>query len=180
MKRILTALLCAAALTACSTAAVSPNVADAVRKSLDQTGLKDVSVKQDRQKGVVTIGGHVESEGDKAHAEAIAKELAPGQVVANEIVVTPPGVESDAKDINSALDAGIDQNLKAVYIAQGLNDMVKYRVKAGSVTLSGDVNSPAKRALAASLASQVTNVKEVINEIQVKDQKATSRGRGGV
>ncbi|MBK5295295.1 MAG: hypothetical protein JJE04_26910 [Acidobacteriia bacterium] len=32
---------------------------DSIRSSLDQAGFKDVSVKQDRDKGVVTLGGHV-------------------------------------------------------------------------------------------------------------------------
>ena len=34
----------------------SPDVSDSIRKSLDQAGLKDVSVSQDRDKGVVTLG----------------------------------------------------------------------------------------------------------------------------
>jgi hypothetical protein len=35
-----------------------------MRKSLDQAGFKDVSVSQDRDKGVVTLGGQVASDGD--------------------------------------------------------------------------------------------------------------------
>ena len=47
-------------LMSCSgTSAKSPEVADSIRKSLDQAGLKAVSVSQDRDKGVVTLGGHV-------------------------------------------------------------------------------------------------------------------------
>jgi osmotically-inducible protein OsmY len=53
----------------------------------------------------------------------------------------------------------------------------EYKSKAGSVTLTGTVDSPATRAQAATLASQVPNVKEVVNELQVKNQKATG-GRG--
>ena len=54
----------------------SPEVSSAIRTSLDQAGLKDVSVSQDRDKGVVTLGGHVPTESDRAQAEAIAKPLA--------------------------------------------------------------------------------------------------------
>jgi osmotically-inducible protein OsmY len=178
MKRIFLSLLCATFVAACSTNAKSPDVADTIRKSLDQSGLKDVSVKQDRDKGVVTIAGKVPSETDKAQAESIAKGIAIGQVVADEIVVTPPGNEADAKDVSAALDHGIEQNLKAVLIDNKLDDAVKYEVKAGSVKLTGTVDSQAKRTQAATLASQVPNVKEVINELQVKGQKAT-KGRGG-
>src|SRR5262249_44257190 len=171
MKRIFLSIVCATFLAACSTTAKSPDVADTIRKSLDQSGLKDVSVSQDRTKGVVTISGKVSSDADRAQAESIAKGIAVGQVVADQIVVTPPGNEADAKDINSALDTGIEQNLKAVLIENKLDDMVKYHVKAGSVTLTGTVDSQAKRTQAATLASQVPNVKEVVNELQVKGQK---------
>src|SRR5271167_521299 len=71
----------------------SPDVSDAVRKSLDQAGLKDVSVSQDRDKGVVTLGGHVATDADKSQAESITKAIAAGQVVADQIAVIPPGGE---------------------------------------------------------------------------------------
>jgi hyperosmotically inducible periplasmic protein len=96
-------------LVACSGTAArqSPDVSDSIRKSLDQAGLKDVSVSQDRDKGVVTLGGHVAADPDKSQAESIAKSIATGQVVANQIAVMPPGVENEAKAVNSDLDQGI-------------------------------------------------------------------------
>src|SRR6266404_4154597 len=51
----------------------SPDVTDTIRRSLDQASLKDVSVSQDRDKGVVKIGGHVESDAAKSQAESIAR-----------------------------------------------------------------------------------------------------------
>ena len=77
-------------LVGCSGARQSPDVSDSIRKSLDQAGLKDVSVSQDRDKGVVTLGGHVAADADKSQAESIAKSIATGQVVANQISVMPP------------------------------------------------------------------------------------------
>src|ERR1700692_3734918 len=74
-------LLIVGTLFGCSTATKSPHVSDSIRKSLDQAGLKDVSVTQDRDKGVVTLGGHVPSEGDKSQAESIARSIGGGQVV---------------------------------------------------------------------------------------------------
>ncbi|MGA7412793.1 MAG: hypothetical protein WBW33_20105 [Bryobacteraceae bacterium] len=41
-------------LAGCSATTKSPDVTASLRKSLDQAGLKDVSVSQDREKGVVT------------------------------------------------------------------------------------------------------------------------------
>jgi hyperosmotically inducible periplasmic protein len=176
LKRCLTllALLLVTTLVGCSTTKKSPDVSDSIRKSLDQAGLKDVSVSQDRDKGVVTLGGHVAADADKAQAESIAKSNAAGQVVANQIAVIPPGVENDAKTVNSDLDKGIEKNLDAAFIQNRLQKNVKYDVKNGVVTLTGEVNSQSKRAQAEKIASSVPNVQQVVNELQVKHQKASS------
>jgi hyperosmotically inducible protein len=177
LKRYLTllALLVVGALVGCSTTSTqSPDVSDSIRKSLDQANLKDVSVSQDRDKGVVTLGGHVAAEGDKSQAESIAKSIASGQVVSNQIAVIPPGAESDAKAVNSDLDKGVEKNLDAALIQHRLHKSVKYGVKNGVVTLTGEVNSRSQRAQAEIVASSVPNVKQVVNELQVKNQKASS------
>src|SRR5271163_3655792 len=75
----------------------SADVSGGIRTSLDQAGLKDVGVSEDHDKGVVTLGGHVSTDADKAQAESIAKSMAGAQVVSDQIAVTPPGTERDAK-----------------------------------------------------------------------------------
>ncbi|MGA8184116.1 MAG: BON domain-containing protein [Terriglobia bacterium] len=170
----LLALLVVVTLVGCSTSTKSRDVADSVRKSLDQIGLKDVTVSQDRNKGVVTLGGHVAAETDKAQAESLAKSIAAGQVVANQIAVIPPGGESEARTVNSDLDKGIENNLHAALIQNRLLKGVKYDVKNGVVTLTGEVNSQSKRAQVEQLALGVPNVQQVVNVLQVKDQKASS------
>jgi osmotically-inducible protein OsmY len=161
-------------LVGCSGTTKSPDVSDSIRKSLDQADLKNVSVSQDRDKGVVTLGGHVPSDGDKSQAESIARSIAGGQVVSNQIGVIPPAAESEAKTVNSDLDKGIEKNLDAALIQHRLNKDVKYGVKNGVVTLTGVVNSQARRAQVEKVALAVPNVQQVVNELQVKDQKATS------
>jgi hyperosmotically inducible periplasmic protein len=169
------ALLAVGILAACSqTATKSTDVSDSIRKSLDQAGFKDVSVSQDRDKGIVTLGGQVTSENDKSQAESLAKSLAGAQVVANQIAVIPVGVEKEAKAVNSDLDQGIEKNLHAALIQNRLEKIVKYDVKNGVVTLTGEVNSQPKRALAEQIASAVPNVKQVVNDLQIKNQKASS------
>jgi osmotically-inducible protein OsmY len=42
------------------------------------------------------------------------------------------------------------------------------------VTLTGEVSSQSKRAQVEKVASTVPNVQQVVNELQVKDQKASS------
>ena len=169
------AAIVAVTMAGCSTASTkSADVSASVRTSLDQSGFKDVTVSQDRDKGVVTLGGHVASDGDKAAAESIAKSLAGPQVVANQIAVIPVSGASDAKSVNSELDLGIEHNLDAVLTTEKLHDSVHYSVKNHVVTLSGEVDSQAKRARAESVAATVPNVQQVVNELQVKAQKATS------
>jgi hyperosmotically inducible periplasmic protein len=169
------ALLAVGILAGCSqTDTKSPDVSDGIRKSLDQAGLKDVTVSQDRDKGIVTLGGQVASESDKSQAESLAKSLAGAQVVANQIAVIPMGVEKEAKAVNSDLDSGIEKNLDAALIQNKMHDNVKYEVKNGVVTLTGEVNSQYKRDRAEKVATSVPNVKQVVNSLQVKNQKASS------
>ena len=167
-------LLAVWTLAGCTPAEKSPDVSNSIRKSLDDAGLKNVSVSQDRDKGVVTLGGSVAGEGEKSQAESIAKSLAGTQVVADQIAVLPPGGESDAKTVNSDLDKAIDKNLDAALVQNKLQKGVRYSVKRGVVTLTGEVNSEARRAQVQKVASSVPNVQQVVNELQVKDQKASS------
>ncbi len=161
-------------LAGCSGIRKSPDVSDSIRKSLDQADLKDVSVSQDRDKGVVTLGGLVSSDGGKSQAESIAKSIAGGQVVSNQIAVTPLGSENAAKAVNSDVDGGIEKNLYAALIQNKLHESVKYAVTNSDVTLTGEVDSQSKRRQAESIASSVPNVGQVVNELQVKNQKATT------
>src|ERR1039457_3291161 len=153
---VLVALLAVGILAGCSqTATKSPDVSDSIRKSLDQAGFKDVTVSQDRDKGIVTLGGKVASENDKSQAESLAKSLAGTQVVADQIAVIPVGIEKEAKTVNSDLDDGIEKNLDAALIQNKMHDNVKYDVKSGVVTLTGEVSSQSRRDQAERVAASV-------------------------
>jgi len=154
--------------------AKSPDVSDSIRKALDQAGLKDVSVSQDRDKGIVTLGGQVATDDQKAQADSLAKSFAGTEVVADQIAVIPVGQEKEAKAMNSDLDQAIEKNLDAALIQNKMHDNVKYSVKNGVVTLTGEVNSQDKRTRAENVATGVPNVQQVVNNLQVKNQKATS------
>src|ERR1700719_4409383 len=166
-------LLLAGMLSGCSSNK-SPDVTDNIRKSLDQAGFKDVSVSEDRDKGVVTLTGSVPTESDKQQAESIAKSSAPSLVVADQISVRPPGNESEAKAVDSDLDKAIEKNLDATLVKHRLKKNVKYDVKNGVVTLTGDVASQSKREQVEKIAASVPNVKQVVNELEVKNQKASA------
>ena len=175
MSVVILTLLTVGVLSGCSgTATKSPDVADNIRKSLDQAGFKDVTVSQDRDKGIVTLSGPVARDNDKLQAESLAKSLAGAQVVANQIVVLPTGMEKDAKTVNTDLDQGIENNLNAALIQNKMHDDVKYKVKSGVVTLTGEVNSQNRRDQAEQVAKEVPYVQQVVNDLQVKNQKASS------
>lgn len=176
LKPYLTLLAVAAVgtLAGCSSFNKAADVSGDIRTSMEQAGLKSVTVSQDRDKGVVTLGGNVTSEEDKAKAESLARSMSGAQVVSNQIAVLPVGAENVAHKVNVDLDEGIESNLDAALIKDRLHDSVKYSVKNHVVTLTGDVNSQAKRARAEAIAAAVLNVDQVVNELQVKKQKATS------
>ncbi len=169
-----TALLAAGLLAGCSTTAKAPAVADNVRKSLEVAGLKDVSVTQDRDKGVITLGGHVPTDADKGTANQIAQSLAAGQVVANQLAVLPANDSGAAKTVNADLDKGIENNLDAALISGGYQKGIHHSVKNGVVTLTGTVDTASQRAQLETLAHGVPNTLQVVDEIQTLHQKATS------
>ncbi|HWC97208.1 MAG TPA: BON domain-containing protein [Candidatus Sulfopaludibacter sp.] len=151
----------------------APDVAGKIRDSMKQAGLKDVSVSQDRTKGVVTLGGSVAQQADKIRAEQLASPLAAGQVVADEIAVLPAGDTSAAKTVDSDLDKGIENNLDAALVQNNMKG-IRHSTKNGVVTLTGELQTPAARADAERLASSVPNVQQVVNKIDVKNQRATT------
>jgi|SRR5579872_279890 len=170
----LLAMVVIGALAGCSMKSTrSADVSGGIRTSLDEAGLKAVSVTEDHEKGVVTLRGNVKADADKSQAESIAKSLAGAEVVSNQIAVIPPGV-SDAKKMNSDLDKGIEGNLDAALLQSGLHKNVDYAVNNQVVTLTGEVDSQSKRGQAQDIAAAVPNVLQVVNELQVKEQKATS------
>src|SRR5437868_9323142 len=103
-------------LAGCSNFNQAPDVSGNIRTSMEQAGLKDVKVSQERDKGVVTLSGNVTSEDVKAKAESLAKSMAGSQVVANQIAVLPSGAEDLAHKVNVDLHEGIESNLDAALI----------------------------------------------------------------
>lgn len=155
-----------------------PDVKYAVDTAMTQNGLGVVKVSQDRDKGVLTLKGNVESEDQKAQAENIARQAAPGYTVANELGVTPPGEGSQAKAVNSNLDNAIEDNYKAALKEhKNLDDQsISADAKNGTLVLKGSVKTKAQRQEAVQLAKAVPNVQQVVDEIEVKpDKHATAQ-----
>jgi osmotically-inducible protein OsmY len=142
---------------------------DDVKKALEQADLKDVTVSEDQDKNAITLGGTVRSNEAKARAAEVAKTAANTRVVANEISVQPVGSESQAKDVASNLDDGIEKNYKAALISSGLEKQhVSFKAKNGVLTLTGSVRSANERQHAQKLAAGIPNVQQVLNQIEVR------------
>jgi hyperosmotically inducible protein len=165
--------LALAIMTGCSqNRANTPAAKENVERALDQNSMKDVKVDEDRDKGVLTLKGEVKSEEAKSQAEEIAKANAGGMIVANEIAVRPEGAEGDARSIAGNVDDGIENNLKAAFTANHLdNQHINVDVKEGVVTLKGDVDTMAERQQAEKVAAATPNVTQVVNELKVKGRK---------
>jgi osmotically-inducible protein OsmY len=168
------AILALVVLAGCSSTTRAPAVTSNIRKSLEQAGLKDVSVTQDRDKGVVTLGGHVGTDADKANANQIAQSIAADEVVANQVAVLPANDSAPAKTIYADLDKGIDNNLDAALISGGYKNGISHSAKNGVVTLNGTVDTADQRTQIDGIARGVPNTQQVVNEIETRHQKATS------
>ncbi len=163
-------------LSGCNRQNQHPDVKDAVDSAMTAHGLGVVKVSQDREKGLLTLSGDVESADQKAQAEQVAKQTAPDYTISDEIGVRPIGAESQAKAVDSSLDDGIENNYKAALKAhKNLDDQsISYDAKNGTLVLKGSVKTRAQKSEADKLAKAVPNVREVVDEIEVKPDKGST------
>lgn len=149
-----------------------PDEKSAVTNSLSSNNLSAVSVSQDREKGVMTLSGNVDTDTAKAQAESLTRQAAPDYTIANEIGVRPPEA-ANAGSVASNLDSAIEDNFKAsVKAHQNLNDQsISGSAKNGTLVIKGSVKTSAQKKEVESLAKQVPNVQQVVNELQVKPNK---------
>ena len=154
---------------ACSNRANTTSFGDSVKKALEQADLKDVTVAEDRDKNTITLGGKVHSENAKQQAAEVAQAAAGNRIVANEISVQPVGEESAARNIASNVDDAIEKNYKAALISKGLDkESIRFNAKNGVITLKGRVKSPQAKQEAQEIASNIPNVQQVLNELEVR------------
>jgi hyperosmotically inducible protein len=163
-------LLGALALAGCNPS--HPDEKSAVTTQLNNNSLSAVSVSQDRDKGVMTLSGNVDSQAQKAQAESLARQAAPDYTIADEIGVRPPG-DSQAGAVSSNLDSAIEDNFKAAIKShRNLNDQsISASAKNGTIVLKGTVKTLTQKKEAGDLAKHVPNVQQVVNEIEVKPGK---------
>ena len=134
-------------LTGCNRADDHADVKDAVDQAMTRNDLGVVKVSQDREKGVLTLTGDVDSADKKAQAQTVAQQAAPGYAISNELGVRPMGYEGQAKSVDSNLDSGIQDNYKAAIKAhKNLDDQnISYDATNGTLVLKGSVKTQAQK-----------------------------------
>ena len=149
-----------------------PDEKPAVTTALSTNNLSAVSVSQDRDKGVMTLTGNVDSQDLTTQAESLAKQAAPDYTIADEIGVHPPG-GNQAGSAASNRDSAIEDNFKAeIKENKALNDQsIHVSAKNGTLVLSGSVKTLAQKREAEKIAKAVPNVQQVVNELEVKPNK---------
>jgi hyperosmotically inducible periplasmic protein len=151
--------------------ATNPSVKDNVSKSLENAGFKEINVDEDRDKGVITIKGEVNSQDEKSRAEDIARQAAGNSVVANEILVTGAD-EGKAEDVASAQDDAIEAEFNAWAEKNNFKDQrIRFDANNGVVTLNGDVDTAAQRTQVEKAAAKFKGVTQVVNKLEVKNAK---------
>jgi hyperosmotically inducible protein len=145
---------------------------DKIENALKQANVNDVRTSVDHDKKVVTLDGEVKSDAAKAQAEQIAQANAAGYVVRNQIGVRPEGAEDRAENIDSAQDDAIKSQWEAVVAKNKWdNQHINADVKNGVITLKGDVDRAPQRVAVEKAAAKIPNVKQVVNELEVKSAK---------
>jgi osmotically-inducible protein OsmY len=172
LKRIFVALalVCLAAGVACNSNRKVTNLDPEVVKNAEkQAGYDSLSVDVNKDKGVVTLSGRVPSEQDKDRAGQVAQAVAGQLVVANQISIEPPGVASQAREIEGNIDDSIEKQFKALLIANHWDkEHIAYKSKNGVLTLRGRVPDMQDRADVEKVAATVPHVTQVVNELDVK------------
>ena len=141
---------------------------DQVKTALEQADLREVAVSEDVYKNTITLSGKLHSEDSKDKAAQVAKDSAGNRIIVNEISVEPVGMEAQAKSVSSNLDDGIENNYKAALVSKRLDKQsIRYDAKNGVLTLKGSVKTPGQKAEAERLASNIPNVQQVVNQLEV-------------
>ncbi len=149
-----------------------PDVKQAVYSALNQHEMASVEVFQDRRKGEITLRGIVGSSDQKAQADTIAQQAAPGYTIKDQIQVQSAGIEGmeKAAQKNAVLDSAIEDQYKAsLQSNQRLGKQnIQYSADNGTLYLKGSVKSEREKREAEDLAKKVPQVQHVVNDLAVK------------
>jgi hyperosmotically inducible periplasmic protein len=178
-RAILKSTLLALALAALSACAASrteqsagEHIDDAVVTTKVKAALIDDPATKARQievntfRGTVQLSGFVDSADEKAAASRVAHSVNGVQNVRNNLAVG----HTDRSAGEVVDDGVISTKVKAALVAEPATKArdIKVVTREGIVQLSGFVDSPTEKATASEVAQGIAGVKEVRNDLQVK------------
>lgn len=116
-------------------------------------------------RGVVQLGGFVDTADEKAQATKVASSVGGVKEVRNDLRVSSPQSTGQAVD-----DATLTSSVKAKLIEDSTTKAYHINVETqkGVVQLTGFVNSNEEKARAAELARNVNGVVEVKNDLEIR------------
>jgi hyperosmotically inducible periplasmic protein len=118
------------------------------------------------------LKGIVGSAAQKANAESLAQQAAPGYTITDNIQVQSAGIESMVKSAqqDAKLDSAIEDKYKESLKENKRlkRDGIKYSASNGTLYLKGSVKSEKEKQEAEDLAKKVPEVQHVVNDIAVK------------
>lgn len=143
-----------------------------VRTALNDNNLGNVQVSQNRDRGIITLTGAVSSQQQRTQARQITRTAAPTYTIDNQITVTPPPPPGPSPEeiARAKADHAIESEFKAQMEKHRYfrRDDIAIESKDGSVTLSGTAHSTYDKRQAEKLAKSIPNVRQVVNQIEVK------------
>jgi len=146
----------------------------AVKTKLAQEKLGTVTrIDVDTTLGTVYLTGVIESAPFKAHATALARQVAGVRDVVNNLKVQAPSAGASVGPGRTAGqvvdDASITAAVKTKLAGEKLNTVTKIDVdtRNGIVTLTGNVDSEAMRQRVLEIARQVQGVQDVVSNLRV-------------
>ena len=149
-----------------------PDVKQSVYSALGQNDLASVEVFQDRRKGEITLRGIVGSSDEKAKADTLAQQAAPGYTITDQLRVESAGIAGmeKAAQKDATLDSAIEDKYKASLQSNRRleKDSIQYSADNGTLYLKGSVKTTREKKEAEDLAKKVPQVQHVVNDLAVK------------
>jgi hyperosmotically inducible periplasmic protein len=160
-------------LAGCATNTNDPG--DRVDRALKQANVKNVNVDYDKDGRVVHLKGSVDSPDERARAEQVATDVVgtSGKVL-NELTVE--GMDSrTADDADSMIKSRLNDSINAD--PQLTDQTVDFNVNNGMVTVTGEVQTTAQKERVGQVVKGTAGVRDVANELKVKEPEPQKDGR---
>jgi osmotically-inducible protein OsmY len=174
ISQTLVAAVCVLAIAAGCRAKPERDDENRARSALHENGYGNVTVREDSNNKLITLGGHVDSEAGKTRAAEVVARAVTGLTIANQITVEPPGEQRQARKTQATIDHAIHDMLLAELAQNGLSKQrVKVGVRSGVVLLTGTVDTEEHRLQIERIAARIPQVQQLVDQLQVQSRQRT-------